>query len=338
MKTEILISLGETMPKPREQQISLSDTPYYHVCSRVVRQAFLCGVDNQSGKSYEHRRTWVEQRIHLLSEVFAIDICAYAVMHNHFHIVLYVDAKQAEAWSIDEVLNRWHRLFKGTFLTQKFIKGETLQSYELTTLTDVVEQYRKRLMDVSWFMRSLNEFIARKANAEDKCTGRFWEGRFKSQALLDEAALLSCMAYVDLNPVRAKICATPEHSAYTSIQLRVKAALEGRQPKQLTKFVGNEHHDNPQGISFNLKDYLTLVDSTGRIIRADKRGEIDANAKSILSRINISTENWLKLATDFEKVFSRAVGSPERLSEYYENIGMSRRHGIANSQHWLNTG
>jgi len=94
VKTEILISLGETMPKPREQQISLSDTPYYHVCSRVVRQAFLCGVDNQSGKSYEHRRTWVEQRIHLLSEVFAIDICAYAVMHNHFHIVLCVDAKQ----------------------------------------------------------------------------------------------------------------------------------------------------------------------------------------------------------------------------------------------------
>ena len=326
------------MPKPREQQISLSDTPYYHVCSRVVRKAYLCGVDNDTGHSYEHRRAWVEQRIHQLSQVFSIDICAYAVMHNHLHLVLHVDVEQVNAWSNEEVLARWHSLFKGTLLTQRFLKQESLKLYELATVEISVEEYRRRLKDISWFMRSLNEYIARKANAEDKCTGRFWEGRFKSQALLDETALLSCMAYVDLNPVRAKTAPTPAQSEYTSIQQRIKAAINAKQPKTLAKFIGNEQKGKINGIRFSLQDYLVLVDSTGRLVREDKRGVIDSKAQRILYRLNISEANWLKIATEFERMFTCAVGSPERLSEYCGNVGLSRRHGVANCQRWLSTG
>ncbi|MCZ4339934.1 transposase, partial [Shewanella colwelliana] len=136
----------------------------------------------------------------------------------------------------------------------------------------------------SWFMRCLNEPIARQANMEDNCTGHFWEGRFKSQALLDEAALLACMAYVELNPVRAKMANTPEHSDYTSIQLRVNAALKGEQPKALLPFIGNERAKQPKGIAFSFKDYLELVDETGRVIREDKRGAISKSAENILQR------------------------------------------------------
>ena len=92
------------MPKPRSQQISLSDTPYYHICSRTVRKAFLCGVDKETGVSYEHRRAWIEKRIFQLANVFAIDICAHAVMHNHLHLVLHVDSEQAESWTTAEVV------------------------------------------------------------------------------------------------------------------------------------------------------------------------------------------------------------------------------------------
>ncbi|WDE08728.1 transposase [Thalassomonas viridans] len=325
------------MPKPRERQISLLDTPYYHVCSRVVRQAFLCGVDENTGKSYEHRRGWVEARIHQLSQVYSIDVCAYAVMHNHVHIVLYVDTEQAKGWSIEEVLNRWHQLFKGTLLTQQYTSNQPLDKFQLASVDATAEIYRKRLMDISWFMRSLNESIARQANAEDNCTGRFWEGRFKSQALLDEAALLACMAYVDLNPVRAAIAETPEQSSFTSIQLRVKLALKGEQPKPLMPFIGSEKDNISNGLKFTLEDYLTLVDSTGRVIREDKPGAIAKNTEAILTRLHIPTASWLKLTTEFEHTFTGAVGSPQHLTEFTQHVGLKRCHGIANSKQWLNT-
>jgi REP element-mobilizing transposase RayT len=79
------------MTQKRASLISLSDTPYYHCVSRCVRRSFLCGVDPYSGQSYEHRRAWVEERLLYLCSVFAIDICAYAVMSNHVHLVLHVD-------------------------------------------------------------------------------------------------------------------------------------------------------------------------------------------------------------------------------------------------------
>ncbi len=224
------------MPKPRSQQISLLDTPFYHICSRTVRKAFLCGVDQETGVSYEHRRAWIEQRLFKLAQVFAIDICAHAVMHNHLHIVLHVDSEQAKTWSTAEVLKRWHQLFKGTLLTQRYQNKQPLDKFQLAMVESTAAIYKQRLIDISWFMRSLNEPIARQANREDNCTGHFWEGRFKSQALLDEGALLSCMAYVDLNPVRAAIAPTPEKSDFTSIQLRIKAAIKGKQPKALLPF------------------------------------------------------------------------------------------------------
>jgi REP element-mobilizing transposase RayT len=172
--------------------------------------------------------------------VFAIDICAHAVMHNYLHIVLHVDSEQVKLWSMGEVLKRWHQLFKGTLLTQKYSNNKQLSKFELLMVESTADIYRKRLIDISWFMRSLNESIARQANREDDCTGHSWEGRFKSQALLDEGALLSCMAYVDLNPIRAEIAPTPEQSDFTSIQLRIKSALIGEQPTSLLPFKGNE--------------------------------------------------------------------------------------------------
>jgi len=335
-----LLSLVIVMPKPRSQQISLLDTPYYHICSRTVRKAFLCGVDEETGVSFEHRRTWIEKRIFQLSTVFSIDICAHAVMHNHLHLVLHVDVEQVKNWSTGEVLKRWHQLFKGTLLTQKYSKhekGQSLDKFQLAMVENTADIYKQRLQDISWFMRSLNEPIARQANREDNCTGHFWEGRFKSQALLDEGALLSCMAYVDLNPVRAAIAPTPEQSDFTSIQLRIKAAINCEQPASLLPFIGNDHQHKKRGIRFSLQDYLTLVDETGRILREDKRGVIKSKTANILTRLHISDENWLRLTTDFEYIFTGAVGTAEHLCEFTEHVGLKRAHGIANAQACLNS-
>ncbi len=316
----------------RKKQISLIDTPYYHCISRCVRRAFLCGEDKATGTSYEHRRAWVEDKLLALSQVFAIDICAYAVMSNHTHLVLFIDNEQAKSWSMHEVIVRWHQLFKGTLITQQYLRGEKLNKPMQKMLTDTAEVYRQRLQDISWFMRILNEDIARKANTEDNCTGRFWEGRFKSQALLDEAALAACMAYVDLNPIRANIANTPEGSNHTSIQLRIKAAITGKQPQTLQPFVGNPRKNLPTGLPFKLQDYIELVELTGRCIREDKCGYIDNNQAEILSRLNISPENWLILTTKFSHHFHGAVGHAEALADYCQHQQIKRRHNLAYCQ------
>jgi len=238
------------MPKPRYTQVSLEATPYYHCISRCVRRAFLCGTDLSTGECFEHRRQWVEDKLFELADVFAIDICAYAVMSNHYHLVLHVNRKQALAWSFDDIINTWHRLFSGNLFSQRYCRGDQLHKSELAALKETAEIWRKRLMDISWFMRVLNESIARQANAEDKCSGRFWEGRFKSQALLDESALLTCMAYVDLNPIRAAIAETPESSDFTSIKQRIREMLHPEKntaDRKLFVFVGHVNKHRPEG-------------------------------------------------------------------------------------------
>lgn len=322
------------MPRPRSTQVSLADTPFYHCVSRTVRRAFLCGVDHYSGQCFEHRRGWVEQRLLLLSQAFAIDIAAYAVMSNHLHVVLRVDAGTAQAWSDREVVYHWHQLFKGTLLTQRFANGECIETYELESLNDTIAEYRRRLIDISWFMRALNEPIARQANQEDECTGRFWEGRFKSQALLDDAAVLACMTYVDLNPIRARMADAPECSDFTSIQRRINAAKRGEQPKELLPFVGNERHELPKGLVFELKDYFSLVDDTGRIFRDDKRGAIQASSSRILERLNIPLENWLKITHEFMNIFKGPVGTLPELKRYSKNQGMQRVAHASSCQQW----
>ena len=275
-------------------------------------------MDRETGENYEHRRDWIEGRIRILSSLFAIDICAYAVMSNHYHIVLKLNPCEAEAWSNDEVLHRWCSLFKGVPLVQKYLNGKPLLAVERETVNACIVVYRKRLQSLSWFMKCLNEPIARQANKEDGCTGHFWESRFKSQALFSEDALLSAMAYVDLNPVRACMADTPENSDFTSVKERIDpefdlaAAIEQQTHseslrhfdlplKPLAKFEGNLKLKAQAGIIFKAEDYLELVDMTGRIIRTDKRGMINAALPPILERLNLDINAWLIRTQRFEQ-------------------------------------
>jgi len=318
------------MPKPRKALVSLEATPYYHCVSRCVRRAFLCGEDAHSGKSYEHRRGWIQDRIGQLSAIFAIDVCAYAVMSNHYHVVLHVDRDGAEAWDEAEVARRWQELFAGHPLVQQFLDGEPMSQAERQLVTALVAEWRGRLMDISWYMRCLNESIAREANREDQCTGRFWEGRFKSQALLDEKALAACLAYVDLNPVRAAMADTPEESDYTSVQRRIRRALaRAKQPPELMPFVGNPREAMPKGMPFRLSDYLELVDWTGRQLREGKRGTIAGDLPPILERLQIDPRHWLYLSGQFESRFKGLVGSGHRLKAACEALGYRRTPNLA---------
>ena len=337
------------MTQARKIQISLDDSSWYHCVARCVRRAYLCGEDFQTGKSFEHRRGWIRDRLLELANIYAIDIAAYAVMSNHYHIVLHIDKARAEQWSDETVLERWTQLFTGPFLVKKFLSDQRLDMSpaELDKVSELVETYRNRLYDLSWFMRCLNESIAREANAEDGVKGRFWEGRFKSQVLLDEQALLAAMAYVDLNPIRAGMAQTPELSDYTSIQQRIELIQEVQkstniiaESAQECSQVSDDKREQADLMAFDAtgrlswaipmgyEDYLELVDWTGRAIHPKKRGKISTATPVILSRLGFDGEAFIKYASRFLKEFGSAVGRPESLVKLSEKRQMKYLRGV----------
>lgn len=313
------------MPQARKHQLNLSSTHFYHCISRCVRRAHLCGKDAVSGTSYEHRRKWVEDRIARLASVFAIKVCAYAVMHNHTHLVLYVDNKLAEDWDFDEVIKRWHKLFKGTCLSRKYIQNPVAVSNspaESKTLRETINIWRSRLQDISWFMRSLNEYIARKANEEDGCIGRFWEGRFKMQALLDETALLACMVYVDLNPMRAGLSTRPEASSYTSFKKRFGSKKRGTSPLWLVSFRKSDNPGKRGILPCSHSDYFALVRQTSKNINKPQSNSERKNA--LHEALSINTLFWPEVTQNFEHCFHHAAGGIDTLTSYVRASGLKR--------------
>ncbi|WP_253705294.1 transposase, partial [Endozoicomonas ascidiicola] len=234
-------------------------------------------------------------RLKILSGIFALEICAYAVMSNHYHVILHINREQAESWNTKEVLSRWTQLFSGPVLVQRYLAGAIMDKGSLLKVEEFSEEYRHRLKDISWFMRCLNEHLVREANKEDGCKGRFWEGRYKSQALLDEAALLTCMAYVDFNPVRAKMAKIPKDSEYTSIKERAdtySSHQKKKQPRCLKPFKAPGQNPD-KALPYTLACYFELVDWFGRIIHKGKRGKIEGDVPCVLDRLGIDPEEWL---------------------------------------------
>ena len=328
------------MTVPRSQQISVEATPYYHCVSRCVRRAFLCGNDKLTGKSFEHRRKWIENKLLYISQYFMIDIASYAIMSNHYHVVLKIDDRGAKDLTDLEVVQHWHHLFKGSPLTKSFENNEKIEEHDKDYLKATIKSWRSRLCSISWFMRSINEPLARFANKEDDCTGRFWEGRFKSQALLDNNALLACMAYVDLNPVRAGISKEPTKSEFTSIKKResFKSLHGNHRAKQAlmpfsskTKFKTNE----PNTIPCSFPEYLSLLKWT-----AENCHKIKSSKKKQVPRtgsVQFNSEDLNLIMTEFEKLFKSLVGKECSYRKLYKNFKFKKAWGTKYCRKYFDT-
>ncbi|MGF1750478.1 transposase [Vibrio cionasavignyae] len=297
------------MTTARKQLISVDVTSYYHCVSRCVRRSFLCGEDPLTNTSYEHRREWIERKIHALTQVYCIDVCAYAIMSNHYHLVLHIKKDKALALSLHDVVEHWAREHQLPVLIQRWRNKQLTNQAEKDKCLELIETWRERLWSLSWFMKELNYDIACRANREDSCTGHFWESRFKSQALLDEKALVAAMAYVDLNPIRAGIANTPETSEFTSIKARIVALSKNLATAPcLHPFIGNPTNEMLDGIPFRLIDYIDLVDWTARQFRKGKT-RMDDNQPPILARLGFNQRRWLSVCRTLEKPRSTAIGS-----------------------------
>jgi REP element-mobilizing transposase RayT len=213
------------MPRPlRSEVFRPQEVAILHCTQRCVRRAYLSGVDSVTGTDYSYRKEWIRQRIEKLASVFGIDVLTYAVLSNHLHLVLRTRPDVVATWSDKQVALRWLQIFPGKRIEEQLGDPTTMDVDSLANNPERMAIIRLRLSDASWFMKALSEPIARFANKQEKCTGCFWEGRFKAQRLLDEAALLACCMYVDLNPVRAAMAESPETSTFTSAYDRIKAA------------------------------------------------------------------------------------------------------------------
>ncbi len=280
----------------------------YHLISRCILRAFLCS------DRAEHRRGWVRDLIHQAANAFAVDVLAYAVMSNHLHLVVLTDPDRVRGWSSAEVASRWASAHSRTGpdgLPQAWSATEIADKAADLTWVDTT---RVRLHSLSWFMKCVKERLARSANRDDGCTGHFWEGRFQSVPLLDQAAVIAAMVYVDLNPIRAAMTDRPENSDYTSVQDRCAARQQHRAARlvpalattpttlesglwiaHIVHATVNQDDDCAFTAAITLDDYLTLVDETGRIVRGDKRGVIPANLAPILDRLRINLDAWMSL-------------------------------------------
>ncbi|MEJ2109926.1 MAG: transposase [Acidobacteriota bacterium] len=311
------------MALPRSKYVIEGAIAVYHCTTRCVRRAFLCGRDRESGRNFSHRKKWIEERLCFLSSIFAVEVVDYSVMSNHYHVILRTRPDIVDTWTDYEVARRWLTLCPSSIRSKKTTIEE--QIHNLSLCTDRIAQLRKRLSNLSWFMKQLNEFIARAANKEDDVKGRFWESRFKCQVLLDDGAIASCMVYVDLNPIRAGLAETPEVSDFTSIQRRIRDWQNSSNktvPVVERWLCPIERKAGQYGIlPMSEAEYFELVDASGRLIRSDKRGSIDSKLEPILQRLKSREEAWVHTVTDFSRMFGLVVGTPSRMADFADQIG-----------------
>lgn len=325
------------MPRLKRSRIcAANEIQVFHLTNRCVRRTFLCGIDKNTGKDYSHRKGWIRQRLEELAGIFGLDILGFSVLSNHLHVVVRTRPDIVRVWSDSAVVRRWWQLFP-LRRTEHRLPAE-ITPEEVSALcgdSTALQRKRERLSSISWFMRCLAEPIARRGNRDDDVTGRFWEGRFHAQILLDETAITACLAYVDLNPIRAGAAQSLIDSEFTSVHERISdfitsqsAATQTQQDELVNHGVRagwlaplslksgdasslkttDRRASNRGCIPMSLTQYLDLLEWTGRQMRGDQAGKIPADSASILEHLECSEDTWLRYVQRFRRVFKSAAG------------------------------
>ncbi len=322
-----------------------------HVMNRTVRRCFLMGDDPLTGKNYDYRKEWLETQLKRLAAQFGIDLLCQAIMSNHFHLVLRSRPDVVAEWDDAEVARRW--LMLCPVRKDEHGQAEEPTEAELNSIRKnrkKLEAIRSRLSDISWWMRLLSQNIAQRANREDEEVGKFWQARYKAVRLLDEASLLACAAYVDLNPIRAAMAQTLETSEFTSVQKRIqsiKSAAKSKGSSQQTAEAAdgylapleiNERKDklgpcchtdgrrcSDKGfLPMPTAAYVSLLAWTARQLRAGKHGSTPSKMRLVFERLGISGEIWCELVKNFGRLFYAVAGKPHEIDARRSRDGRRR--------------
>jgi putative transposase len=317
------------MARARKDTVWLDRPAWYHCTTRCVRRGYWQGRSRVTGDDFGHRKDWIEARLAQLAKAFAFDVAAYAVMDNHLHVVVRMDPPRTHTWSDEEVVRRWLSVHPLSRPEPELRTPDPAKVAMYLSDRQKVAQCRENLGNLSKLIGGLKEWVARRANKEEGCTGCYWEDRFKSQRIADPAGLLMTMVYVDLNPVRAGVVDRPEAASHTSLPQRIERATVDStgQPKTswllpLEKIFPAWQPNMPQ---LTLRHYLQLVDAIGRK-RKQKRGAIPSHLRPILRRLGIDEDQIPEQMIGYGRVHIHIIGSPETLRRESEATGHSWRH------------
>ena len=326
----------------------------FHCWTRCVRRAVLFGVDPVSGEDYSHRRDWILIRQEQMAGLFAIDIDFNAVMSNHLHLVLRTCPRLAKRLSRQEVVRRWLTITRlAKCMTDDLPEPNPKLVEELAKDKKKVAKMRKRLSSISWFMGILCENVARRANKEDQCKGRFWETRFCCRECVDESAVLLCGIYVDLNPITAGEARSPETARYTSAYARIQAQSQRKNARNradgyLAELARRPERKDEYGLadssrtgrrasdlgvlSISLEDYLKLLKWTARLLKSGARKTIPKDLASVLDHLDVKHEAWLDTLHDYEDSFCHVVGPPAAMAKAAKRLNVRCLKGASASR------
>jgi len=338
--------------RPRCEIMDKSEVGTYHCFNRCVRGEELLG-DITGGKHYDVRKDWLLEMLITLASIFSIDILKYAVMDNHLHLILRNRPDVVKKWSKTKILRHAMRLFPEKFRRKGWYvePGEAIPR-QLLENTKLIEVMRDRLSDISWLMKVLQERIARRCNKVDKKSGHFWAGRYKSEKLEDDGAVLACAMYIDLNWIRAGKAKTPETSRFTSAYRRIRGMQARRRKKKGAQEEGiqldghlaplNINGDYPgedlaaldlrasnRGtLEMTLEMYLTLLDIVGRMLKTGK-GSIPDKYVGILERLGLDATYFADYVETYGMWSRRFVGAQNKLREAAERLKQQWVKGVS---------
>lgn len=342
----------------RAEVFAPDEVAIVHVMNRVVRRCFLLGDDPVTGKNYDHRKQWIEELLKRFAASFGIDLLGFAILSNHFHLILRSRPDVVATWDDEDVARRWLMLCP----IRKTPDGLPAEPSDpeigmIGNDPPKLAAVRLRLSDIGWWMRLLCQQVATRANRDDQETGKFFQSRFRAVRLLDEQALLACAAYVDLNPIRAAMAETLETSDYTSVQRRIQAAESSstREDADVSEKQKSESATaSPDGflspvalqertgqpgpaasqnglrcsdkgfLSISQADYLALLDWTARQSVAGQRGRTPKHLRPIFDRLSLSPKLWCDLVRSFGRLFYNVAGLPTTIESTTSRLSHKR--------------
>ena len=326
----------------------------YHCWVRCVRRAFLCGLDPLTGRDFSHRRDWILTREEQLAALFAIEVEFHAELSNHLHLMLRSRPDVAKRWSPHEVARRYLTIMRiAKCMSDDLPLPNEKRIEQAVRNKKRIQQMRRRLSNISWFMGILCENIARRANQEDECTGRFFETRFKCRECADPHGMLICALYVDLNPIKAGEAASPRTARYTSAYQRILAQEQRpNSPNRADGWLGEltlrEETLQDETIAFSsrwgrrasdlglleisLENYLRLLQWTARQLRSGQRTAVPKDVETLLDYLEVNEEAWLDTLQRYDSVFCHAVGTPAALEKVAQRMGRSCLKGASASR------